>query len=95
MKTPAGKAMIARVTGIVQGVGFRYSTVHEAGRLGLTGWVRNTNDGAVEVLAEGSPEAVAALTAWLRRGPPGAYVRNVSVADRPFNGSYDRFSVEY
>jgi acylphosphatase len=95
MMAPAGKAILARVTGIVQGVGFRYSTVHEARRLGLAGWVRNTDDGAVEVLAEGKPEAVAALTAWLHRGPPGAYVRDVSVAERPFGGRYDRFSVEY
>ncbi len=62
MKARAGKAVVARVTGVVQGVGFRYATVHEARRLGLTGWVRNTDDGAVEVLAEGAPEDVAALT---------------------------------
>ncbi len=95
MKTPAGKAVVARVTGVVQGVGFRYATVREAHRLGLTGWVRNTDDGAVEVLAEGPPEAVAALTVWLHRGPAGAFVRDVSVADRPYRGTYDRFSVEY
>ena len=56
MKAQARKAVVARVTGIVQGVGFRYATVDEARRLRLTGWVRNTGDGAVEVLAEGGPE---------------------------------------
>lgn len=95
MKTQAGKAIIARVTGVVQGVGFRYATVNEARRLALTGWVRNTDDGAVEVLAEGTSEAVAALTAWLNRGPPGAFVRDVSVAERPYRGTYDGFSVDY
>ncbi len=95
MNAQTGKAIVARVTGVVQGVGFRYATVHEARRLGITGWVRNTDDGSVEVFAEGVPETVAALTAWLHRGPPGAFVRNVSVADRPYSGAYDRFSVEY
>jgi acylphosphatase len=95
MNAPQGRAVFARVTGIVQGVGFRYSTVREARRLGLTGWVRNAEDGAVEVLIEGAPEDVAALVVWLHRGPAGADVRGVTAADRPYTGRFERFSVEY
>ena len=47
-----------RFTGIVQGVGFRYTTRNVAINLGLTGWVRNMNDGSVEAVAEGEEERV-------------------------------------
>jgi len=73
--------MIARhffVSGRVQGVGFRWFTMHRARALDLDGWVRNTPDGRVEVWAEGSESAVDALEAALKGGPPGAMVRSVS-----------------
>jgi acylphosphatase len=69
-----------RISGHVQGVGFRYSMQREAARLGLTGWVRNRRDGSVEALAQGNDAAVAALTAWARRGPAGARVADVKLA---------------
>jgi acylphosphatase len=62
------------VSGLVQGVGFRFSTVRAAERLGVGGWARNLADGRVEVHAQGEPAAVAALVDWLREGPPGAEV---------------------
>jgi acylphosphatase len=62
------------VTGRVQGVFYRASTVKEAARLGLTGWVRNEPDGSVVLEAQGSREAVEALVAWARKGPSGARV---------------------
>jgi len=68
-----------RVTGLVQGVFYRQSTVNEAGRLGLAGSVRNLSDGSVEVLAEGARGAVEGLVAWCRRGPPSAHVASVEV----------------
>lgn len=73
------------VTGRVQGVFFRASTARAAHDLGLTGRVWNRKDGAVEVAAEGSPEALASLEAWLHRGPPAARVERVecSPLDRP------------
>jgi acylphosphatase len=62
------------VSGRVQGVAYRVSTRSRAAELGLTGWVRNLPDGTVEVYAQGSSDALAALREWLRMGPPGANV---------------------
>lgn len=63
-----------RIEGRVQGVGYRHGTQQEAHRLDLAGWVRNTADGAVELLAEGPDAALKSLEAWCRQGPPGAAV---------------------
>ncbi len=63
-----------RVTGKVQGVSYRASARAEAEELGLTGWVRNTADGAVELLVGGEGPAVEALLRWCRSGPPHARV---------------------
>jgi acylphosphatase len=76
--------MVARhlqITGRVQGVGFRYSMQHEAARLGVNGWVRNRRDGSVEALVQGSAEAIAAITEWARRGPPGGQVASLTVSE--------------
>jgi acylphosphatase len=62
------------VSGLVQGVGFRFSTQRAAQRLGVAGWARNLADGRVEVHAQGDRAAVAALVDWLWEGPPGAEV---------------------
>lgn len=70
-----------RIHGRVQGVGFRYSMLREAKRLGLSGWVRNRRDGSVEALVQGKAEVVAAMVAWAKHGPPGAQVTEVSVAN--------------
>ncbi|MGH8479668.1 MAG: acylphosphatase [Gammaproteobacteria bacterium] len=70
-----------RVSGRVQGVYFRATTREQALGLGLTGWVRNTPAGAVEILACGEEAKLAALEAWLRRGP--AHARVVSVEREP------------
>ena len=70
-----------RVSGRVQGVYFRAMTRERALGLGLSGWVRNRRDGAVEVLACGDEAKLAELEAWLRRGP--AHARVVSVQREP------------
>lgn len=66
-----------RVSGRVQGVGYRVSLQHEARKRGVSGWVRNRRDGTVEAVLQGSPEAVDAVIAWARHGPPGARVTDV------------------
>jgi acylphosphatase len=65
------------VRGRVQGVGFRWFVRERARALGLTGWVRNRQDGSVEVLAEGSDTALRELLDVLRAGPSGARVSGV------------------
>jgi acylphosphatase len=67
-----------RVTGRVQGVGYRWFVVAEARRLGLHGWVRNTADGNVELEAAGSTDAIATLREKLIVGPNAARVESVS-----------------
>jgi acylphosphatase len=68
-----------RVTGRVQGVGFRYGLREEAQRLGIAGWVRNRRDGSVEALLQGPVPAVEQVIAWARRGPPLAQVVTLEV----------------
>jgi acylphosphatase len=87
-------AFFALVQGRVQGVGFRYSAYYEARRLGLSGWVRNTPDGAVEVLAEGRKKDLESFLQWLRRGPPGAWVDSVRHTPQRPSGAYRGFSIE-
>lgn len=71
------KRMFVRVSGRVQGVGFRWFVIGEAERLGLRGWVRNASDGSVEVEAEGPAAAIGELRASLEKGPPSARVSQV------------------
>lgn len=65
------------VTGAVQGVGFRWFVRQHARALGLAGWVRNEDSGAVRVAVEGSDDAVAELVELIRPGPPGARVDGI------------------
>lgn len=67
------------IQGRVQGVWFRESMRREAERLGVTGWVRNTPDGAVEAVVQGPAEAVDALIEWARSGPPMARVDGIEI----------------
>ncbi len=65
------------VKGRVQGVGFRWFVQREAAEIGLRGWVRNTEDGAVEIVAEGGLEDLADLKQALHRGSRGSRVDSV------------------
>ena len=71
------KAVRVRISGKVQGVGFRYWTRDEAVRLGLTGWVRNEEDGAVVAVIAGPDSAISTMIERFRRGPLGASVSGV------------------
>jgi acylphosphatase len=92
---PGNAAFHAVVSGRVQGVGFRYSAVRQARALGVTGSVANRPDGSVDVDAEGDSAALERLLAWLRRGPPGAYVREVQVDWLPWSGRFRGFDVDF
>ncbi|MBA2413868.1 MAG: acylphosphatase [Burkholderiaceae bacterium] len=72
-------ALHYRITGAVQGVGFRYFMCIEARRLRLAGWVRNLGDGSVEALAAGEETALNHLSDWARAGPSGSRVDCVQV----------------
>lgn len=65
------------VFGRVQGVGFRFFTLQEAGKIGIKGSVRNRIDGSVEVIAQGTEEQIATMRAWLLDGPKTANVQRV------------------
>jgi acylphosphatase len=67
------------ITGLVQGVGFRYAMAAQARLLGITGWVRNRRDGSVEAMIAGDAGQVAEMLVWSRIGPAGAAVDNVLV----------------
>jgi len=86
------RAIRAVVAGGVQGVGFREATRRRAAQLGTLGWVRNDPDGSVVVHAEGTAAALQALTRFLREGPRGADVRDVSVEDVPVEG-HEQFAI--
>ena len=86
----ASKRLRLRVHGKVQGVFFRASTRDEARRLGLRGWVRNCEDGTVELLVDGPNDAVDALHRWAQTGPTHARVDDLQVFEETSNP--DEFS---
>lgn len=86
--------LTARLTGRVQGVGFRYWARRQAGALGVTGWVMNADDErTVEIVAEGEGEALAEMERRIRRGPPGAIVETAEVRRGPASGEFDGFGI--
>lgn len=85
----------AFVSGRVQGVSYRAATRTEARRLGLVGWVRNRDDGSVELEAEGPEDKVEALVQWCHHGPPAARVASVAVDDLAPSRTEASFDVTY
>ena len=81
------------VRGEVQGVFFRDSTKKEAERRGVSGWVRNRDDGSVEAVFEGPAEAVEAMVEWCRSGPPRATVEDMDVSVDEDPDGLDGFEV--
>lgn len=67
------------ISGVVQGVGYRFSTQDMALLLNLNGWVRNLRDGCVEAVFEGSPDRIEEMIRWCHQGPPAAIVKQVTV----------------
>ena len=83
------------ISGMVQGVFFRYETRERAQSLGLTGWVRNCRGGGVEAVFEGEEFAVDDMVAWCHKGPASAHVSKVDVTTEQYTGEFDSFSVTY
>jgi acylphosphatase len=83
-----------KISGRVQGVYFRASTVEEARRLGVTGWVMNCRDSSVEVVAEGAREQLEKLASWCRSGPPGAQVKEVRAEWETSKGEFQSFYIK-
>ncbi len=81
------------MSGRVQGVWYRDSCRNQAEMLGVRGWVANRSDGSVEADLEGTPEAVDALIAWMRIGPPRAVVTKVDVAEGSASADWAGFRV--
>ncbi len=81
------------IEGRVQGVWFRDSTRTEAVKFNLTGWVKNRNDGNVEVIAEGPKEKVERLVEWCHHGPPSARVSRVNRKEEGYTGEFNSFRV--
>jgi acylphosphatase len=82
-----------KVGGRVQGVAFRYTARDEAGRLGVSGWIRNLPSGEVDAEVEGDASAVDAFLAWCQKGPPGARVDRCDVEDRTYHGDLKGFQI--
>jgi len=85
----------AYVYGSVQGVFFRAFTRERAIQLGLTGYVRNLEDGRVEIVVEGNDTAIDKLVEQLRKGPPQAEVSKVELQPELFRGEFKSFEVRY
>lgn len=85
----------AFISGRVQGVFFRDFTRRWAKTLGLTGWVRNVFDGRVEVVAEGSEEALQTLVEKLKEGPPAAVVEKVDVNWEEYKAEFTDFTIRF
>jgi acylphosphatase len=83
------------ITGIVQGVAFRYYTRRQAARLGLTGWVRNLRDGRVEAIFEGDEDRVENMLRWCREGPPGARVDDLKMEKSQATAEFATFDITF
>lgn len=81
------------ISGRVQGVFFRASTQKLALQLGVTGIVRNLDDGRVEVIAQAEEEVLQAMIDWCRQGPPSAKVERVELIELNFGENFDDFNV--
>ncbi len=81
------------ISGRVQGVSYRMSAWERARQLGLSGWVRNLNDGRVEMIIEGDTSLLKQMTDWAGQGPRFASVTNVDVSEEKVSGDLEDFEI--
>lgn len=86
---------LIKVSGVVQGVGYRYFAIHSARTLGVTGWVRNNDDSSVSVLAEGERGIIEVLVKELTTGPAASNVTNVNIQWQEYTGQFTGFDVSW
>ncbi|WP_311211876.1 MULTISPECIES: acylphosphatase [unclassified Arthrobacter] len=92
--TDEAQRVTARITGVVQGVGFRYWTARKADELTLKGTVRNSPDGSVELVAEGTGADVEHLMKWLRSSRAPGRVADVDFQLCEATGEFEDFRIE-
>ncbi|MDP6857553.1 MAG: acylphosphatase [Candidatus Nitrosopelagicus sp.] len=90
-----GKCVHIFVTGKVQGVFFRQATRVIAIKNNVTGWVRNLDDGRVEIMIEGEDKSVDIITQWCNLGPANSRVDDIKINQEEFRGDYENFEVRY
>ena len=83
------------ISGRVQGVFFRLETQRAALNIGITGWVKNRPDGAVEAVFEGDSDRVEKMLQWCWEGSPRSDVRDVAVENEPYTGGFSDFQVTF
>jgi len=83
------------ISGMVQGVFFRSHAVHQATSLGLTGWVKNLDDGSVEAVFEGDKSQVEKMIKWCHKGPSMAIVEKADIKYEDYRGEFRSFNVSY
>ena len=83
------------ISGIVQGVGFRFYTIRRAQSLGVFGFVKNLRDGRVEVVTEGDSKTLEMFVNDLRKGPPVARVTNIEVIREKYKGEFKSFELKW
>lgn len=89
------KGMFIKVEGSVQGVGFRFFTQTIAVKYGISGWVRNTSDGSVEMEAVGNEEQLQAFIHEVKQGPPFSKVTKVNIEELQTLSHYSSFKIAY
>lgn len=89
------KQLILKVTGLVQGMGYRYSSQKEARKRGLVGYVSNLRDGSVELVAEGEEQALKDFLVWCYNGVGAATVQAIEDTWKDPAGKYEDFVIKF
>lgn len=83
------------ISGVVQGVGFRFFAVRQARELGVSGWVRNTPDGRVEIVAEGEKWQLEEFAKNVKTGPSHSAVTGIEIKEEEFQNEFEGFEVRF
>ena len=87
------KSIFLVIAGRVQGVGYRYFAQHKAVEINLSGWVKNTPDGKVEIEATGEPENLNVFVGWMKIGPARAIIKTFTVSEITPTRTFTNFTI--